>query len=65
MYYFGYYLQFGCPCSVKWVGDKSGPGEGGRVNELIQVHEVKAEEFRCTLSHLAFLYPFKDLPQLQ
>ena len=65
MYYFGYYIQFGCPCSVKWTGEKSGPGEGGRVNEIVQVHEVTSVQFRWPLSHLASWFPFKELPELQ
>lgn len=61
MYYFGYYIQFGCPCSLKWTGDKAGPEVAQRVNVLVQVQELNAEEFKWTLSHLAAMYPYKEL----
>ena len=61
MYYFGYYIQFGCPCSVKWTGDKSGPEVAKRVNVLVQVQELNEEEFKYSLSHLAAIYPYEKL----
>ena len=61
MYYFGYYIQLGCPCSVKWTGDVY----PGNIQEMVQVIEVTVDEFKWPLSHLAVIYPFKDLPKLQ
>ena len=65
MYYFGYYIQFGCPCSLKWTGDKSGPEVAKRVNIIVQVHELTEGQFKYSLTNLAFIFPFKDLPELQ
>lgn len=61
-WYFGYYSMNGAVCSMKWIGD---PPIGGYPLPILQKHLLTEKEIELCLSALAFIYPFKELPELQ
>lgn len=61
-WYFGYYRMNGAVCSMKWVGNEP---IGGQPHTPIQKHPLTEREVELGLTALAFIYPFKELPELQ
>lgn len=58
MHYFGYYLQNGSVCSVKWEGEWP---IGGKPAIIVQKHLLTKAQFEESLSSLAVDYPYKEL----